>query len=268
MPVAEVVARCGSRTQGLVTPPMLAGPSLGSTRRSRSVADKTLVRVRPGVYACAPLAPLPRYVVTDKGVAPAYVAHVRAVLLSMGDRATASGRTAAALRGWGLLVEPSRTVDVAVVHGRSRVRLRYVRVTQRRRISRERVAVIEDTDPLWLTSSEQTVLDCCAELQTLEAVVVGDSALRAGDVTLEGLQRAAETLRGNREADRVRRVLELLDPECGSVLESVLRYRLVAGGLVGFTTQYRVPASAESAVRVDFCFVGCRLVIEADGAKW
>ena len=268
MSVQEIVGRCGSRTQGLVTPQMLKGTSLGSTLRTRAVADEVLFRERPGVYACTKLAPLPRHVVSDRGVAPAYVAQVRAVLLSMGARATAAGRTAAALRGWGLLVEPSRTVDVAVPHGRSRARLRHVRITQRRGILREHVVVLDGTDALWITSPEQTVLDCCLELPMVEAVVVGDSALRAGAVTLERLQRLARAQRGVRDAGKVRRVLALLDPESGSVLESVLRYRLVAAGVTGFDTQHHIGGPTGPTVRVDFCFLACRLVIEADGAKW
>lgn len=268
MPLPDIVATCGARTQGLVTPQMLRGTPLGSTVRSRAVADKALVRVRPGVYALGHLAPLPRHVVTEHGVAPAYVAQVRAVLLSLGGSATASGRTAAALRGWGLLVEPSRTVDVAVPHGRSRVRLKGVKVTQRRSIIRERVAALEGAEGLWVTSAEQTVLDCCTQLPTLEAVVAGDSALRAGEVSLERLREAGRTLRGVREAERVRRVLTLLDPECGSVLESVLRYRLLVDGVGGFGTQHTVRARDGQVIRVDFCFTAQGLVVEADGAKW
>jgi very-short-patch-repair endonuclease len=247
---------------------MLKGTSLGSTLRTRALADRALFRTRPGVYACAELAPLPTYVVTEHGVAPAYVAHVRAVLLSLGARATASGRTAAALRGWALLVEPSRTVEVAVPHGRSRARLKQVRITQRRSIMREHLVVLEGTDAVWVTSAEQTVLDCCLELPTVEAVVVGDSALRAKVVTLEQLERLARAQRGVRDAAKVRRVLALLDPESGSVLESVLRYRLLAAGVTGFATQHHIGGPAGARVRVDFCFPDCRLVIEADGAKW
>jgi very-short-patch-repair endonuclease len=247
---------------------MLKGPALGSTSRTRALADGTLFRERPGVYSAAKLPPLPRHVVTEQGVAPEFVAQVRAVLLSLGPRAAASGRTAAALRGWGLLVEPSRKIDVAVVHGRSRVHLRNVRATQRRGLARERFVAIEDTDPLHVTSAVQTVIDGCADLPALEAVVLGDSALRSGQVTLEQLWRAARVQRGVREADRIRRVLSLLDPACGSVLESVLRYRLLDDGLEGFTSQLTITGPSGPSLRVDFCFEGDRLVIEADGAKW
>ena len=268
MPVSEVIVDCGLRTQGQVTARMLAGTPLGSTQRSRAVADQVLFRLRRGVYGLAPLPPLPRYVVTDKGVAAAYVAHVRAVLLSLGKSATAAGRTAAALRGWGMLVEPSRTIDVAVPHGRSRARLKNVRITQRRALAREQVSVMEGTDALWITTAEQTVIECCVELPELEAIVIGDSALRSGQVTLEQLQRAARAMPGIREAARVRRVLALLDPAAGSVLESVLRYRLLIDGVIGFTTQLTVRPRGRAALRVDFCFEAERLVVEADGAKW
>ena len=66
------------------------------------------------MYGTGPLAAWPLFSVTSEGVAPDLVQHVRAALLSLGDSATAAGRTAACLRGWGLLVEPRGAVDVVV----------------------------------------------------------------------------------------------------------------------------------------------------------
>src|SRR4051794_37153660 len=148
MSLAALVGASGARTQGLVTPAMLAAAGISSGQVSRAAKTGALVRVRPAVYACADLPPLPRLVVTDKGVTSGYVLRVRAVLLSLGPTSTACLRTAAALRGWGMFVEPSRTVEVAVVHGRSRARRRQVRIRQRRRLAREQLEVLPDTDPL------------------------------------------------------------------------------------------------------------------------
>ncbi|MCU1591128.1 MAG: hypothetical protein JWP11_2384 [Frankiales bacterium] len=252
-----------SRRQGLMTAAQLRRAGVPRATLSRAVAAGQVVRLRRNVYALSRLGPLPRFIVTEAGVAADYVRHVRAVLMSLGPRATASGRTAAALRGWGLLVEPSRTIQVAVPHGRGRSRARDVVITQRRRIGRERVVAAAFTEGLWLTDAVQTVIDCCVLLPLVEAVVVCDSALRAGDVTLPPLRRAARRQCGVREARRVRQVLRLADPESGSVLESVLRVKLVLAGVTGFSTQVVI-----AACRVDFCFRRCRLVVEADGAKW
>jgi len=256
------------RSQGLLTFAQLRQAGIGRATLSRAIARGEVLRVRRNVYAVTALDPLPRFVVTEAGPAPAYVRQVRAVLLSLGPSATACARTAAALRGWGMLVEPSRTVDVAVPHGHGRNRAGGVAVQQRRRLRRISWVALPDTAPLRVTSAVQTVLDCCLALPLLEAVVICDSALRAGDVTLEQLRAAARHQRGVRQAQLVRRVLGLADPESGSVLETVLRVRMVCAHLTGFTTQLTVPLADGRSYRVDFCFPAACLVIEVDGAKW
>lgn len=268
MELAEVVLD-PRRTQGLMTPAMLRAAGVGRSVLSRARAAGEVTRVQPGVYARAPLEPLPRFVVTDKGIAPAYVAQVRAVLLSLGAGATACGRTAAALHGWGLLVEPSRTIEIAVGHGRGRARATRTRITQRRRLRRTQVEVLAGTQPLWLTTAVQTVIDCALTLTVIEAVVICDSALRAGDVTIAELLEAVRRQPGVREASRARRVVRMADPASGSVLESALRCRFILGGITGYTTQQVLRSDVGGHVlRTDFCFEGCRLVVETDGAKW
>jgi len=122
---------------------------------------------------------------------------------------------------------------------------------------------------MWVTDPVQTVVDCCLKLPLIEAVVICDSALRAGHVTLAELRRAALPHPGVRAAGKVRRVLSLADPEAGSVLESVLRCRLLLAGLTDFRTQLALRGrSGEHVLRVDFCFLRARLVVEVDGAKW
>lgn len=262
------VTELGICSQGLVSFADLRAAGVSEGGLGRAVAAGSLVRVRPKVYAAAPLPVRPRFVVTDSGPAPAYVGHVRAHLLSLGDRATACRRTAAALHGWGMLVEPSKVVEVAVAHGRSHVSAKEVRVVQRRRLERVSLMVPEGAAPLWVAAPVQTVIDCALDLPVLEAAVVCDSALRAGDVTVDELVRAAGRLVGVREARKVRRVLELCDPDSGSVLESVLRVRMVLGNVLGFDTQRVLRDLPGQHLRVDFCFVAAGLVVEADGARW
>jgi very-short-patch-repair endonuclease len=117
-----------------------------------------------------------------------------------------------------------------------------------------------------VTTAVQTVLDCALAPPQLDATVVADSALRAGDVTLDELEEATASLRGRREAARARRVVEGCDPECGSVLESVQRVEMVLAGLDGFATQ--VVLRRSPVLRVDFCFAQARVVVEVDGARW
>jgi very-short-patch-repair endonuclease len=266
MDLVPRVARLGARTQGLVTRAGLAAGGVSDGALSRAVSDGALVRVRRRVYAITPLGPLPRHVVVGSGVAPAYVQHVRAALMSLGPRVFATDRTAAALYGWGMLVEPARTVELGAKHGWGKTGSREVRARQRRAALVQRWTVLPGTAPLRITSPAQTVLDCALALPLVEAVVVCDSALRAGDVSVEELQGAVDRVAGRAEAARIRRVLDLCDPECGSVLESVLRVRMSLAGIDGWATQVVLRRAPE--LRVDFCFAGVRLVVEVDGAKW
>ena len=267
--VREAVEQCGRSRSGLVTPGLLRGAGVSRMALSRALGRAEVTRIHPGVYGLGPLAPWPLFSVTHEGVAPDLVQHVRAGLLSLGDSATAAGRTAACLRGWGLLVEPRGEIDVVVPRGRSRTRLAGVRVLQRRRVLREPLVLQSGSAPVWVTTAVATVLDCCRLLPHEEAVVVCDSALRSRQVTLAQLQAAAARLAGVREARRVRRALDGCDPEAGSVLESVLRVRMTGDGIDGFGTQQAVrDARGRHILRVDFQFAAQRLVVEADGSRW
>lgn len=269
MRVPGAVEECGRLQHGLVTPKQLRAVGIGRSVLSRALARGEVRRVRPGVYANGPLAPWPAHAVTHLGVAPELVQQVLAALLCLGQDATAGGRTAACLRGWGLLVEPQQEQDVVVAHFRGRAKLAGVRVLRRRTVQREQVRPLEDGAPIWVTTAAATVLDCCLLLPYEEAVVVCDSALRSGQVTLEELSAAATRVRGMRGARRVRRVLAGCDPESGSVLESVLRVRMTEDGIDGFATQQVVrDARGRHILRSDFCFAAVRLVVETDGSRW
>ncbi len=265
--VEQAVELLGQRRQGLVPAADLAR-CVSRSSLSRALQAGRVVQVQPRVYALAALPGAPRQIVTDEGPAPAWVAHVRATLLSLSSSA-ASGRTAAALRGWGLLVEPGRAVEVAVPHGRSHCAGARVRAVQLRRMTVEHVVVLPGTAALPVTDVVTTVVRCCLQLSLLEAVVVCDSALRSRAVTVEELTRAAGRLQGVRAAARVRRVLASCDPVAGSVLESVLRLRLTLAGITGLQTQVSLcDRHGRHVLRVDFCFPVARLVVEVDGARW
>lgn len=266
MDVQTAVEQLGRRQQGLATAAQLRAAGVSDATLHRALARREVLRLRRSVYALSALAPLPRYVVTADGVAPAYVAHVRAELLSLGPTAAARFRTAAALRGWGLLVEPARTVEVAVRHGRSRAGRREVTAQQRRSADTEELVALPGTAAVRITTALQTALDCAAGLPLLQAVVACDSALRSGQVTLDELEEAVSRLPGLRQAQQARRAVGLSDPRAGSVLESVHRVQMVLAGIDGFEPQ--VTVRALPALRVDFCFRAAGIVVEVDGAKW
>lgn len=263
--VAEAVERAGASTQGIVTAADLRGRGVSRMSLSRAVKTGRVVRLRRDTYALAPLAPLPRWLVTEDGVAAEYAAQVRAVLICLGPTAVARGRTAVALRGWPLLVEPRRTVEVAVAHGRSRAGAPDIQVTRTRSLRTDLLSVPAGSAGLAVTPADRTVIDCALALAHVEAVVVADSALRAADVTVDDLVRATRTLRG-RDAARVRAVVDRCDPQAGSLLESVQRVRMVLAGIGGFRTQ--AVLRERPVLRVDFCFDAARLVVEVDGVRW
>lgn len=264
MDVLGLVRDLGIRDQGLVTRQRLRAAGLSEGSLARAVSDGRLHRVRRGVLSDAPLPAPPRYLVTEKGVAPAYVAQVRALLLSQ-PRAVAVGRTAAALRGWGLLVEPSRTLEVAVSHTRSCLVLPGVSVDRRRRLAVEQVQVLPGTRPIRLGPAVDSLTGMAASRPLTEVVVAWDSALRCGGVDREALEASVDRLKG-RAALRAGRALDLCDGRAGSVLESVHRVQLVLAGHTGFTPQLLVRDLP--TLRVDFAWSEVGLVVEVDGAKW
>jgi very-short-patch-repair endonuclease len=264
MDAVAVIQRLGRDSQDLAVAAELRAAGVCS----RDLTRPGIVKVLRGVYSSRSLPPWPRYVVTDRGTSPAYLAHVRAVLLSLGSLAAATGRTAAVLRGWALLVEPGRTIEVGVPHGHSRLSRPEVKISQRRQLEVVRLSH-DDMAGLNVTSAVQTAIDCCLELPLRQAVIACDSALRSKQVGLGQLHAAAARLSGVRDAARVRRVLALCDPVSGSVLESVLRLALVFDGIAGFETQKVLRDTRNVHVlRADFCFELPRLVVEVDGQKW
>ena len=267
----ERAARAVAEQGGLATRRSLAAAGFDVRRLGDC---PSLQRVARGVWATAPLPPWPRFVVTEEGAAADYVVRVRAALLALGPLAVARGRSAAALHAWGLLVEP-RVVEASVPNGRRSRREPWIHVRQHRgdvlcqplsEVLGDEVVVDDD---LQVTTALQTAVDCLVSLPLLQAVVVVDSALRAKDVTVDELVTAIGRLRSPREAARARRALALCDPEAGSVLESVLRFRLVEAGITGFSTQVAISTSGGGRVlRVDVCFEAERLVVEADGRRY
>lgn len=208
-----------------------------------SLRQGTVVRLRRGVYALGfpdGLDVLRAAVVVLDGV----VSHDSAAVL------------------WGLEIahRPEQTITV----GRDRSRARYAGV----RVCRAEVGETVVRDGLRVTSVLRTVLDCAAVLPLHEAVVVADSALRAGLMTKEELVSAARAVRGP-NARRIRTVATVADERSGSVLESLLRVLLIEAGLAPDELQFVVRDELGRRVaRVDFAYVRARLVVEADGFEF
>lgn len=183
------------------------------------------------------------------------------VAAAIGLDATISHDSAALLWGMELVATPEQ-MSVTVGRNRSRLTRSGVRIFRRDLAPEERV----HRDGVPVTSALRTVLDLCRSLPLAEAVAATDSALRRGLVTVEELTAALVALAPGRGRQRIARVLRLIDPASGSVLESLCRILLVQAGLAPEESQL-VVRSARGRIlgRVDFAWPSARLVVEVDG---
>jgi hypothetical protein len=181
--------------------------------------------------------------------------------LVLGLDATVSHEDAALLWGMELVSTPEKRT-VTIGRNRSRASGRGAKIHRRNLTGDERV----HRDGLWLTSELRTVLDLCRSLPLHEAVVLTDSALRRRLVTVEELTGALCDVPPGVGRDRIARVLQLIDPESGSVLESLCRVLLARAGLAPEQTQLVVRTRSGRWIgRVDFAWPSARLVVETDG---
>jgi hypothetical protein len=181
--------------------------------------------------------------------------------LAVGLQGTVSHATAAVLWGMELATTPDR-LSITVDRNRSRVVRAGARVHRQDLSADDRV----HRDGLWLTTPLRTVLDLCRELPLAEAVVVADSALRRGLVTVEDLVAGLRALPRAVGRGRVTAAVRLVDPRSGSVLESLCRVLLHHAGVPAPETQLGVLAADGRWIgRVDFAWPEARLVVETDG---
>ena len=217
----------------------------GVTRHAlyRALDQGRIVRLQRGVYGLG---------------LPSGTTTLAAATVSL--RGVASHDSAAVL--WDLEMVHQPRYRVTVPRNRSRARFEGVDVR------RADVGETEVRHGLRVTSALRTVLDCARDLSLPEAVVIADSALRHGLITIQELRRAAGGARG-RAAGRVQRVAALADPRCGSVLESLLRVLLVEAGLLPDRTQHAIyDDSGRLVAIVDFAWLRARLIVEADGFEF
>lgn len=218
---------------------------LGVARRAlaASVLQGTVLRLRRGVYALG---------------LPDGLDHLRGAAIVLAG--VVSHDSAAVLWGLELAHRPTPTVTVS----RDRSRAHYDGV----RVRRADVAETVVRDGLRVTSVIRTVLDCAADLPLDEAIVIADSALRAGLTTKRELVSAARAVHGP-HARRVRKVARLADERSGSVLESLLRVLLTEAGLAPDQSQFTVRDERGRPVgRFDFVYLRARLIVEADGFEF
>ena len=99
------------------------------------------------------------------------------------------------------------------------------------------------------------------------AVALVDAVLRATGATVESVARLASRHVGARGSSMLRVVLALADPRAESLPESIVRTRIILGGLPWPVPQYQVLGrQGEFVARVDLAWPAIRLAAEYDGA--
>jgi len=174
------------------------------------------------------------------------------------DSAVFTHLTAAELRGWWLPAPAPRLVHVAVGERE--------RHPQRRGLAVTRLVdppEIEMVHGLRLTTAAETLLAMAPDLGVLDLVALGDSALRAGDCTLDDLRAAAG--RRRRGAPRLRTVIPLLDARSESPWESIMRVLHRAADIAVEPQQVLHDSDGRFLARADLWLVGTRRISEYDG---
>lgn len=111
----------------------------------------------------------------------------------------------------------------------------------------------------------RSVIDVARSEPLVEAVVVGDAALRLGIATSPGIATALHGAAGLRNVLRARIAVDHLEPRSESPMESRYRMVLVLGGVPRPQAQFDVYDDEGHAGRADFHLEG--VVLEYDGRE-
>ncbi|KAA0024220.1 type IV toxin-antitoxin system AbiEi family antitoxin domain-containing protein [Antrihabitans cavernicola] len=187
---------------------------------------------------------------------------VQATLQCTSRDAVVSHTSAAALHGIALwnphLDRVHVTIDAS--SGGRILRRRHVHATP---ISDNEVV---DVDGVKTTSVARTVVDCARTEPFEKAVVLGDSALHAGLVTVSELHDALESARGRRGAPQAGRAIAFFDGRSESVGESRSRVLMKRADLPAPQLQRVIHGIDGHAIgRVDFWFEESNTIGEFDG---
>jgi hypothetical protein len=120
-------------------------------------------------------------------------------------------------------------------------------------------------DGLPVTNIERTSWDVACWLETVEAVVLLDSLVAGGTVSVGRLRDYALARAGERGWRKLTRVVALVDGGAESPQESRLRVRLVLAGVPAPVTQYVIAHSGRFIARVDLAWPDRKVAVEYDG---
>lgn len=209
---------------------------------------------------------LARNVYRMPGSTPTWRQSLRAAVLTAGNGAVASHRSAAAL--WRLPGFDAGPVDVTRLRGRSRT-ARLGTLHETRYLPPGHVTAV---DGIPVTSPARTLLDLCGILHPERAERVVANALAMKIVTAARLDivLAEAGKRGRSGSGLLRRLVDERDdgqPPLESELESLLVTVLGAAGLPAPDRQVCLGNETRLIGRVDFAYRHARLVLEADSRR-
>jgi hypothetical protein len=115
-----------------------------------------------------------------------------------------------------------------------------------------------------VTTAAETVLALARDLCLLDLVVVGDAALRSGDVTVGELVGAARQRR--RGSPLLRKAIPLMDGRAESIYEGLLRMLHRSCGIAVVPQSTVVDESGSFVARADLRLVGTTRLAEYDGS--
>ena len=178
---------------------------------------------------------------------------VRAALDLLGDRAVVGDETAARL--WGFAAPQPLPVHL-LVPTRTRTRSRRGIVLRRASWEPDDVEYLRDVP---CTRPERTAIDLARLRRREEALAILDASLRSRLVTRASLDAELERHGGSRGVREVRSLLGIASHKAESAMESILRLRVVDGGLPVPEPQVIVD---EAGCRVDLGYREFRVALE------
>jgi hypothetical protein len=258
--VADHARNRSAQGSGVATRKQLAAAGTSRTQVRRLVNAGRLVVVRRGVYTSAR-----RAAVSESDKRRAHVLQVAAVLASCNFPAVASHRSAALIHGLDLIGKQG-TETVTVTRSPGTGGSRSLRKGVNTHAAELPVRHLDVCDGIRLTSVARTVVDLARTCSFREGVVVADSALRTGQITVPKISEVISDCARWPGVRRARAVAAFSDHRSESALESI--------GRVVFS-EYRLPAPALQVWvggdlgvvgRADYFWPRYRTIAEADGA--
>jgi very-short-patch-repair endonuclease len=226
-------------------------------RRTQTPAVNTVVRGRQRLQGWERLS---HGLYMTKAPPRHFIDELRAWSLVLPATAAFTHLTAAELKGWWLPDAPPHPVFAAMRRGDPRPRRSGLYVCRHP----NSYPMTITTDGLKVTTAAETLLACARDLGTLDVVIMADSALRSGGVTMIELKIAASQRR--RGAPRLRQVIPLLDPRSESPWESVLRVLHRAADIAVEPQHVIIDEYGQFLARADLWIKGTRRIHEYDGA--